>query len=45
MKESLSVFPAVFYDIYLFSKFGFADDILALNDPLVHLISVEDMAK
>ena len=45
MKESLSVFPAEFYDIYLFSKSGFADDILALNDPLVHLISVEDMAK
>ena len=45
MKESLSVFPAEFYDIYLFSKSGFADDILALNDPLVHLISVEDMTK
>ena len=45
MKESLSVFPAEYYDIYLFSKSGFADDILALNDPFVHLISVEDMAK
>lgn len=45
MKESLSVFPAEFYDIYLFSKSGFADDILAQNDPLVHLISVEDMTK
>ena len=45
MKESLSVFPAEFYDIYLFSKSVFADDILALNDPLVHLISVVDMSK
>lgn len=45
MKESMSVFPAEFYDIYLFSKSVFADDILALNDPLVHLISVVDMSK
>ena len=43
VKESLSIFPAEYYDIYLFSKSGFADDILALNDPLVHLISAEKM--
>ncbi len=43
LRESLTVFPADYYDIYLFSKSGFADDILALNDPLVHLVSVEDM--
>ena len=41
--ESASIFPAEYYDIYLFSKSGFADDILAIEDPLVHLISVDDM--
>ena len=44
LKESLSIFPMEFYDIYLFSKSGFAEDILAVNDPAVHLISLEDMA-
>ena len=43
VKESLLIFSAEYYDIYLFSKVGFADDLLALNDPLVHLISVADM--
>ncbi len=43
VKESLSIFVADQYDIYLFSKVGFADDLLALNDPLVHLISITDM--
>ncbi len=43
VRESASIFPADYYDIYLFSKSGFADDILALNDPLVHLIPVDDM--
>lgn len=43
LRESLTLFPADYYDIYLFSKSGFADDILALNDPLVHLVSAEDM--
>ena len=43
VRESLSVFSAEYYDIYLFSKVGFADDLLALNDPLVHLISITDM--
>ena len=42
--ESVSIFPAeYYYDVYLFSKSGFADDIRAVNDPSVHLISVEDM--
>ena len=43
VRESLSIFTAEYYDIYLFSKVGFADDLLALNDPLVHLISITDM--
>ena len=43
VRESLSIFTAEYYDIYLFSKVGFADDLLALNDPLIHLISVADM--
>lgn len=43
VRESLSIFTAEHYDIYLFSKVGFADDLLALNDPLVHLISITDM--
>ncbi len=45
LKESLSIFPPAYYDIYLFSKSGFADDILALNDPDIHLITVEDMVE
>jgi len=43
VRESLSIFSAEYYDIYLFSKVGFADDLLTLNDPLVHLISIADM--
>lgn len=43
--ESVSIFPAEYYDVYLFSKSGFADDIRALNNPTVHLISVEDMVR
>lgn len=43
VRESLSIFTAEHYDIYLFSKVGFADDLLALNDPLIHLISITDM--
>lgn len=43
VRESLSIFSAEYCDIYLFSKVGFADDLLALNDPLVHLISMTDM--
>ena len=41
--ESVSIFPSEYYDVYLFSKSGFADDIRAINDPSVHLIAVEDM--
>lgn len=41
--ESASIFPAEHYDVYLFSKSGFTDDILALDDPNVHLITLEDM--
>lgn len=43
--ESVSIFPAEYYDVYLFSKSGFADDILGMKDPLVHLIDVEDMVR
>lgn len=43
--ESASIFPAEYYDVYLFSKSGFADDILTLDNPNVHLISVRDMVK
>jgi len=43
--ESVSIFPSEYYDIYLFSKSGFADDILSVKDPLIHLITVEDMVE
>ena len=43
LKESLSVFSAEYYDVYLFSKSGFENEILKLNDPLIHLISIKDM--
>ena len=43
--ESASIFPAEYYDVYLFSKAGFADDILAANDPNIHLVSLEEMTK
>ncbi len=45
LMESVSIFTAEYYDVYLFSKSGFADDLLCINDPLVHLIEVEDMVK
>lgn len=41
--ESASIFPAEHYDVYMFSKSGFADDLLALDDPNVHLVTIEDM--
>lgn len=41
--ESASIFPAEHYDVYLFSKSGFADDILAFDDPNVHLVTLADM--
>ena len=43
VRESLSIFPMEYYDIYLFSKSGFSDDLIALEDPSVHLISIGDM--
>ncbi len=43
LMESVSIFPADHYDVYLFSKSGFADDILELNDPSVHLITLSNM--
>lgn len=43
--ESASIFPAEYYDIYLFSKSGFADDIIAYAAPNVHLITARDMVK
>lgn len=45
LKESMSIFPAEHYDIYLFSKSGFTDDILTLNDPTIHLVTLEEMTK
>ncbi len=45
LMESISIFPAEYYDVYLFSKSGFADDILALNDPSVHLVTIDEMVK
>ncbi|MBQ4139921.1 MAG: ATP-binding protein [Clostridia bacterium] len=45
VRESVSVFEAEYYDIYLFSKSGFNEDVLCLEDPLVHLITLEDMVK
>ena len=37
------VVPPYHYDFFLFSRAGFSEDILALNDSSVHLISLEDM--
>lgn len=45
LKNSVSIFPADYYDIYLFSKSGFSDDLLSLNENNVHLISIDDMVK
>lgn len=41
--ESASIFSAEHYDVYMFSKSGFADDLLSLDDPNVHLVTLEDM--
>ena len=45
LKSSLVVFPPYQYDFYLFSRAGFSEDILALKDPSVHLVSLEDMVR
>lgn len=41
--DNLTIFPSEFYDIYLFSKSGFTDDIININNPFIHLITCEDM--
>ena len=43
LMESVSIFPAEYYDVYLFSKSGFADDIMASERENVHLIALDDM--
>ncbi len=43
LRESLTIFPAEHYDIYLFSKAGFSGDLLALSDDSVHLVTIEEM--
>lgn len=43
LMESVSIFPAEHYDVYLFSKSGFADDIVSCSNPNVHLVTVDDM--
>ena len=45
LKESLTIFPYDFYDIYLFSKIGFSDVLLSLNDSSINLITLEEMMK
>lgn len=41
--ESVSIFPADYYDIYIFSKSGFSQELLTVDNPLLHLISVKDL--
>lgn len=43
LKESLSIFPYEYYDIYLFSKSGFTKDLLELKDKTINLILLDDM--
>ena len=46
LKESVSIFPKYKeIDYYLFSKTGFSDDIKAVQDDHVHLVSLEDMLR
>ena len=45
LMESVSIFPADYYDVFLFSKSGFSDDIVNAKIENVHLISVEEMTK
>lgn len=46
LKESVSIFGEYArVDYYLFSKSGFADDLKALKDPLVHLITLKDVVQ
>ena len=45
LRESLTIFPYKYYDIYLFSKTGFSEDLLSLNNESINLIYLEDMIK
>ncbi len=44
LKESVSLFDT--YDVidyYLISKTGFTDEVMALNDPHIHRLTLNDM--
>ena len=45
LKESVSIFANRYQaiDYYLFSKTGFSRDIITIDDPCVHLVSLDDM--
>lgn len=44
LRESISIFEGYKdIEIYLFSKYGFSDDLLSLNDPHVHLRTLRDI--
>ena len=45
LKESVSIFAKDYeeVDYYLFSKSGFSNDLLALDDPHIHRVSLQDM--
>lgn len=46
LKESISIFEGYKdIEIYLFSKYGFSDDLLSLNDPHVHLKTLENIIR
>ena len=43
LKESLTIFPYEYYDIYLFSKNGFNEELVSLDDTSIHLLSLDNM--
>ena len=43
LKESLTIFPYEYYDIYLFSKNGFNEELASLDDKSIHLLSLDNM--
>lgn len=45
LKESLTIFPYEYYDIYLFSKTGFTNELLSLKEKTINLVSIDDMLK
>lgn len=45
LKESLTIFPYEYYDIYLFSKTGFTNELLSLKEQTINLVSIDDMLK